>query len=60
VLEKLVDPPQLLADSKLALTSGVYAHGYAMIECDGSAATIGYFQDDEAKPFFTERLGAMA
>jgi len=56
VLENVIDPPQLVDNTKLAENNGVYAHGYVMIAFDGPAATIGYFQEKDDKPFYVETI----
>ncbi len=41
----------------LGETEGLYNHGYAMMDLDGAAGVIAYFQDtDEQNPLFTETI----
>ena len=54
--DNLHDPPQLVDKTKLAVSNGVYKHGYAMIEFDGAVATVGYFQEKDDKPFYAETI----
>jgi len=56
----LVDPPQLIDQTKLAMTNGVYAHGYVMIEFNGPVAKVGYFQDSADTPFYSEQITTAA
>jgi Calcineurin-like phosphoesterase len=56
VPDNLQDPPQLVDKTKLAVSNGVYKHGYAMIEFDGALATVGYFQEKDDKPFYAETI----
>ena len=56
----LIDPPQLIADTRLPVNGGVYAHGYVMISLAGAVATVDYFQDASDTPSYSEKIGAPA
>lgn len=44
-------------DIRLGTTGGIYNHGYAIIELDGAAGTVSYYQDsDEDTPLFRQAL----
>jgi hypothetical protein len=55
-LNGLVDPPQLINDTKLLVDGDVYAHGYVMINFNGPVATVDYFQGTDDRPSFTEKI----
>jgi len=57
---KILDPPQLIDKTKLPVTGGVYAHGYAMINFNGAAATVDYFNGTDANPSYSEAIPAPA
>jgi hypothetical protein len=48
----------------ISLTKGdaFHSHGYAMMELDGPAARVSYYQDSDAEdqPMFVESFGAAA
>ena len=52
----LLDPQQLIDKTKLAVSNGVYAHGYVMVELNGPVVTVGYFQEKDDRPFYAETL----
>jgi hypothetical protein len=42
---------------RLGITDGQYNHGYAIIEIDGAAGKVSYYQDsDEDTPMLTQSL----
>jgi hypothetical protein len=44
-------------DITLGQTAGLYNHGYAIVDLNGPAATVSYFQDsDEQTPLFQETI----
>jgi hypothetical protein len=54
----LIDPPQLIANTRLPANNGVYAHGYVMIGFAGAVATVDYFQDAGDTPSYSEKIPA--
>ena len=42
---------------RLGVTGGLYNHGYAIIDIDGAAGNVSYYQDsDEDTPILTQKL----
>jgi hypothetical protein len=58
VPDNLLDPPQLVDGTKLAVSNNVYEHGYVIIELNNAAAKVSYFQGNDNKPFYVETLPA--
>ena len=64
----LNDPPRTPKHPEIAFESvslgnngDLYNHGYAIMDLDGAAGTISYYQDsDENNPQWVDRLGAVA
>jgi hypothetical protein len=56
VPDNLLDPPQLVEKTKLAVNNGLYKHGYVIIEFNGAIATVRYFQEKDDEPFYTENI----
>jgi hypothetical protein len=52
--DALLDPPQLVAGTRLSVADDIYPHGYVMVTLRGPSAVFDYYTGTDDRPFFSE------